>query len=910
MSLRKLPFIQSVKLATIDESDVIPTTLYYEQGRPFIGRDAREKCISPELLIEDFKVELGRIDPDNPVRRSSSADKSPRRTALGLAKDYFEEALRKLDTSLALQGLVAPNKILIAEPLSLADSDKATEAWLSNYRRSIRKVLLGRFAEIDFLPEPFAVYQYYRYGCRHPIVAEKRKHVALVLDFGGGTFDISVVESTKTGEISQTGVNARPLSARSIPVGGFFINRILASDLLHEAYEKKSNRSDLNKALSFYNDNKNADDDNLSRFNNEQRAFYRNYKILLQNVERAKISICKSIANWDLNADLTRVGAYPISVPINPFENGGAQATLRLDASKIRRTYEDKIWSPKLRQAVIGTIEGAKSELGSQGITIVLLSGGSSNIRWLRPLLERDLSKVLQDAQVLELSESFQEIVAKGLATECARRYYTKGQGDFRAVTYNRLCLALRPDDAELDIKRFRPTGQTFDSSRTEPLEDGVLLPSASSLRGLIGKPLRWKVQLNKPPKRHLDYFFLRSSFDIDDHVALHNIESKRVITPPKTVFQQRIEVELTVREDGTAEPRFIYSRGAAAGETAVAGRPFYLDMTFAANEAIGETYLGFDFGTSTSAFSYVSNHEIAEIEERSQSAGWRELSELMNDLPYAAASPLARFLSETDQQRRIDRGRDAVEALLSLAAYVAYADCCAHSQRPTNNFKGLAHRSAGPLWALLRNLIKGDSKSLTLSAPLRHLFEGTNHDQFNQWIDEIAKSKHQKDFKIDMVSLLGQLGNAVGRLFSDWLFGVFESVTPKRFSNGKFQGLFRNLKGASQTFIHVMEYEGTQPFTDSDVFIINPKTGSAINLSPLFLWGLNRQALDEEPELFEFDSIKGDKFAFRGIQSRVEYMVEKNSDLAEVWKRLDQMRQKDFTSPEITNLTFVSFAH
>jgi hypothetical protein len=89
--------------------------------------------------------------------------------------------------------------------------------------------------------------------------------------------------------------------------------------------------------------------------------------------------------------------------------------------------------------------------------------------------LERDLHKALQDAQVLELSESFQEIVAKGLATECARRYYTQGQGDFRAVTYNRLCLALRPDDAEIDIKRFRPTGNAFGSNRAETMEDGEL---------------------------------------------------------------------------------------------------------------------------------------------------------------------------------------------------------------------------------------------------------------------------------------------------------------------------------------------------------------------------------------------------------------------------------------------------
>ena len=161
MAIRKLPFIQSVKLGMIDGSEVIPTTLLYEQGRALIGREAREQCTAPELLIEDFKIELGRLDPDNPVRRSAAAaEKSPRRTALGLAKDFFDEVLRKFENSLSVQGLPAPAKILIAEPLSLADSDKATETWLSNYRRSIRKVLQGRFKEIDFLPEPFAVREY------------------------------------------------------------------------------------------------------------------------------------------------------------------------------------------------------------------------------------------------------------------------------------------------------------------------------------------------------------------------------------------------------------------------------------------------------------------------------------------------------------------------------------------------------------------------------------------------------------------------------------------------------------------------------------------------------------------------------------------------------------------------------
>jgi hypothetical protein len=188
-------------------------------------------------------------------------------------------------------------------------------------------------------------------------------------------------------------------------------------------------------------------------------------------------------------------------------------------------------------------------------------------------------------------------------------------------------------------------------------------------------------------------------------------------------------------------------------------------------------------------------------------------------------------------------------------------------------------------------------------------LFEGPNYTQFNLWIDEIAKSKHGKEFRVDYVSLLGHLGNNVAKLFSEGVFGVFESVTPKRFASKRFRGIFRNLSGASQTFINVLEYEGSQPFADSDVFIVNPKLGTALNLSPLFLWGLNRLTLEEEPELFEFDSVKGEQFAFRAVQYRAERMVHARSEFEEIWAKLTQMREQDQHVPEIGNLTFQSFS-
>ena len=904
MSLKKLPFISSVHLARIDDSQVIPTALFYEGKRPHVGRDARERCTSPEFLVEDFKIELGNNDPDRLVSRSALTN-VPRRTPVGLAKDFFEETLKKINGWLALQGLAVPTRILIAEPLSLGGSDLAAESWLAHYRKSIKKALYGKFEEIDFLPEPFAVFQYYRYGLRHPAVAEQRKHVALVLDFGGGTFDVSVVETTKAGDISGGGINSRPLGATSIQVGGFYINRLLAEDILFSNIGPRVEKSKVRKALGFFYDHKNADEEELAGWSEENRAFFKHMKSLLQEVERAKISICNSIANWSLAADLSGIAPYPIPTPIDPFVESTIRAHQRLDAAKIQRVYTEQVWGAKLRDAVSRTIDRANDALNGQGISVVLLSGGSSNIRWLRPLLERDLKKHLSDAQILELNENFAEIVAKGLATECARRYYTGGQGDFRAVTYNRLCLLLKSDDGEIERRRFRPISENLKVRESEPTEtdEAVLLPAAHSLRGLVGQSLRWKVRLSKPPKNFLSYYFMRSSFDPEDLDSRHNITETKVTTPRGAVFQQSIEVELVVREDGTAEPRFYYGKKDIRAGSSAVGKPFFMDMTFAAEEVKGETYLGFDFGTSTSACSFVSSSDIQWIEERSKSADWLELAELVSELPYPAAAPLARYLSEKDAQRRLDRGREAVEAMLTLSAYLVLAEHCTSPKVSSSHFKGMAHRSAGPLWAVLKNCLRAARLDLPHCSTLRPLTQ--NHlATIDQWIDQIANSKHGRSSSVDYVSFLGLLGNIVAKTFSDSCLGVFEGVTPKRFSQGRFKGLFRELRGPSQTFIHVHEYEGSMPFSDEDVYVVKPREGTAINLSPWYLWGLNSAGYRSELDLFEYDTSKPTGFVYKSVQG-AETIISAGHQFGDTADFLMSMREREQYRAQLTNLIF-----
>ena len=757
------------------------------------------------------------------------------------------------------------------------------------------------------MPEPFAVFQYYRHGLRHPLVSEQRKHVALVLDFGGGTFDVSVVESTKAGDISGGGVNSRPLGAKSAQVGGFYINRLMAEELLFSVVDACIEKPKLRKALTFFYEHRNAEEEFVAKLNDSERHLFLNMKELLQAVEQAKLSICRSIANWSLSADLSGVAPFSVSVPTNPYAKGGRRAAARLDAKKIQKVYVERIWPERLRDTIISTIERAKDDLGGQVISVVLLAGGSSNIRWLGPLLERDLRKHLEHAQVLELNENFQEIVAKGLATECARRHYTGGQGDFRAVTYNRLCLLLRPDDGEMENKQFRPMASIM-SHGTADLDTNVLLPTASSLRGLLDKKLQWRVRLNKLPKRVLSYYFMRSSFDPDDLDARHNVVDTKVFTPPGTQFQQNMVVELIVRADGTAEPYFVYGQNNVREGTVAPGRPFYIDSTFAAEEVQGETYLGFDFGTSTSSCSYVSSTDIQLIEHRARSTDWLDLGELVGELPYPAAAPLARYMSEMDPHRRNERGREAVEAMLTLAAYVALAELSAQDKPSTALFKGMAHRSAGPLWGLLKQsvqLARSDQSLLGILTPLIK----DHATQIDNWVNEIASSKHGRSTAVDYVTLLAHLGNYLAKMMDGWTFGVFENVTAKRFIAGQFQGILRDLRGPSQTFINVLEYEGPVSFGSGDVYIAHVANGVALDLSPLYLWGLNTiGGQNVEADLFEFDTVRKGEFGFRSVQSGSVVNLDENGVFREVWQHLKSMREREQSKQKSTGLSLLAW--
>lgn len=902
MATDKKLLINQVKVLRPFEQQAVPTKIRYSGKAYAVGNAAEVLKENSGACYENFKVELGRLTRAQAQTALQNVSNRHRRSVVGMTMDFLSAVLGESKSLVEASGGVFPKKILVAEPLSLEEEGAVSGQWLSNYRSNLRTALGQHFDDIDFLPEPFAVFQYYRYGLRHPLLAEGQKHVALVLDFGGGTLDISVIETTADGDISHGGKNSRPLSAKSIPAAGFYINQRLAEDVLFSAMSSKEDKSIARKIISKIKSFQGLSDEDRNLLSDREAIFVENFVELLSQIESAKIRICNSISDWDLNANLHGSVSHLVRVVENPFSKESRKIEVPLRAERLREVFEKRVWEERLRDAIRTAIGRAQQELGGKPISIVLLSGGSTNIRWLKRLIERDLKSSLPEAEILEISENYQEVVAKGLAIECARQFYTEGDGDFGAVTYNRLNLGLRPDGEELEWCHFRP----LEAGLPKSDDSGTLLPSSTSLRAFLDRPMRWKARMKSAPRTNLQYHYLKSSFDPSDLNSVHNIIDNNVRTPRGTAFGSSIEVELTVRADGTATPAFVYGKGNT--ETRVEGVSFFLDMTFADNVGARNAYLGLDFGTATSAVSLVSQDDITAYLQRSRDRSWLDLGELVQSIPFPVAHPLAMYITQTDVHQLEKYGLATLEAALTFIAYASMCDLASSdSSFPFKKFFRDFRRSAGPLKHLLVELRKISSHTGRLSDDLLSIVDDESFHLVDQAVSDAAKAKHFKRSSVDYNQILGLLGNHIRRSLGGRVIGVFEGIEKKGFGGG-YRGIFRCLEGPNYPFVRLYDFEGASDFYSAQVFIADTRTGSAISVSPFYLWGLGATlGRSSGYDLYAADLLNpsGRRFTYCSALGGEEVVVSSEPELTDVFSYLSDLFDNRVALDPLLPITF-----
>lgn len=821
-------WVTGVQPVEVNGGRYIPTALLYaKDGEISFGLSTAGR--NSAIVNNNFKIDLGDISPGAQNRKLFPTDNGSDKSAYELSKDFIDLALSDIEKELNKDNKVKiPAKIIVAEPLNFQISENY-RSWVQNYRGNIRRIL-NRYEEVEFLPEPFAVYQYYRYGQRIPHLQENAKHIALVLDFGGGTFDACIIESTNKGDISLSGKHSKPLSADSVARGGFYINQCLAEYLIKRNIDPK-NKADADNCIKNYQRIRNGEllIENLSE---RKQIFLRNLKKLILNCEEYKVDLASSVKNWSLKSDAyERIG---ILLPKDPFTDS-PWILDELFAHQLRNIFIERVWDQHLCKVVKKVFQFAEPELIGKEITTTLISGGSSNLRWLLELLKRDFSEELEGAEPIPISQSFQEVVATGLAIECARRYYDE-ESEFVGVTYNPIRLKLNPDDKGFELnKPFISVGDKVNMQGSKPTD---LMPSALALNNFINEPLQWKIKLTSPPKSLLRYVFSKPSEEGEDDI--YNAESQVVHTRDNKQFDSSITVQLTVSEDGTAKPIFIYKSPnlefGVTGNT-VEGKSFAIDMTAPTkNQTPSTNYIGFDFGTSCSAITLITQDQVKTTCLRSSKFSWLELSDALPQLPYPVAYPLRKYLDVKNSAHCTSVAREVFESALTFMAYTAAAECLS-LKASERFFKSFQHRSMGPLKDLLMRSIEYGGKNLNLCLALAKILP-KHIAHLEQAIQDFTLHKHEKlaDEDFDSHGHLFLIVNLCLEILRGRKFGYVSEMRPMPFNPGAFIGLFK-VAHDIQPFIESISINTESHLAPETPILFDPETGIGLSLFPLMFW-------------------------------------------------------------------------
>jgi len=889
--------IRAVPMVQLQGETHIPSVLFVSNGGIFVGYDAMRKAReSRGILNEDFKVDLGKFAPAT-VNRTTFDTGAGRKSAAEITAEFLNTLLIQTRAWLDTKRLASAPAILVAEPLPSQES----QAWLENYRTNIRRILRGKgfdSAKIDFLPEPFAAFQYYRYGERTPL-ADRRKQRVIVVDFGGGTFDVCAIETTSQGDISYSNKNQKPLASRSEPVGGFLINRFIAERLIERTMPKASVQY-LRKGLDAYNRWRSGDE-NLDTMAERYQFFVANFHRLIYEVEAAKLALCRQVVSWNLDSESN--WSVNLRWVQDPFSSQPETIVAQLNSKEFQTLFTQKIWHERLRPVLADVIKSAAVETGGAPIDYLLLSGGSSNIHWIRHLIIRDFAEIFDDSKILRLDD-YQEVVSKGLAIECARRFYAP-QGDFGSVTYNPLFLSLRPDGVPVGPVRFK--NDTFPTLT----ERGLLIPVGTNLNTFVDQDLVWKFRLSKPPNQSLDYFFFRAasvqqeliesggSFDPEKQFAhLQNIGEQKCYTPGgKTRHDSHLHIQLKVKEDGTASPMFIYAKANdMLPQVEARCMPFVLDMTPIKTGPPPQAYLGLDFGTSNTSLSYIDDQKIQWMAAAQGNESWRDLSELTSVLPHPIARTLALYIADYSAGPSSDTVLDVCEAILAISAYLAYQECRGTGGNVVRSkmFKAFTQRSIGPLWAFLKMALDQLPKAASWSLPLVQLLRPEH--ALDTFVDQLNLVKHKK-LALDRINHLQKvrlLANVINQVFaSELVFGFFENVKKSPFGK-TFRGFFKVAHG-NGLFVRAYEYSGTVSFAESEAFIAT-KGGRLLPMEPLIFWDSCADHSSDGAHCFMYDipDRRNEAFEFKAAGYPCRCTVAASSRYAELCEELNLLKERD----------------
>ena len=428
----------------------------------------------------------------------------------------------------------------------------------------------------------------------------------LVIDFGGGTLDSCVIETTPAGNLARSGSTSVPIGIHSVVGAGKAVDRKLVA--LAIAKNK---------------------DPRLKQDSPESRIAARPWVLL--DAEEMKIALSKRMQLCRLDQDCSEF-TESRTFPANWY-HPDVPVQIELNGNDLKQVLYDLWFDAKngFGPSILGTVQEAKFRGGVvrlEQLDRVVLAGGSSGLPFLRELLSRTLAGQIETKpDDIVVGENCEKAVAYGIAIEAAeeRNRSLRTHNSIGPCVFNELFLYSAPRRREAAIK---PKITLVEGKSKKKMDPGVLLPGAMRLGSF---EVEYKIELPYRPHGSLFYWFTDKQSGEEPENARLNIEQDIVRVPPKSTTSFGLKISFDEMR-GMITPKFIFDKDV------IPGAPFVFGGLRLAKEV--RSYAGIDFGTSNSyavkPWAAPKSHEIKYPEFRlSEAAGatLRKLEEKIQEM-------------------------------------------------------------------------------------------------------------------------------------------------------------------------------------------------------------------------------------------------------------------------------------
>ena len=346
-----------------------------ESGEPLFGSAANSHRNDSHLAI-NWKLLVG--DQKTKVQAKIASDQELAAALLPFGSSVqglLNAFVRHVLSSIKREEFSELPQILVGVPVTEGFDDPK---WRQRYKDHISEAFRSaEFPEPKFFNEAFATFQYYYNRGVFQKTSDKPLNV-LIVDIGGGTTNLCLVQTTKHGLLAHGGPNKVPHGVTSAPIGGANLDSYLLDTLV---------------------------EDNLVSWSN----------LALFEIGAAKERLCTELRRLDLAA---LAGPLALREELHLPDVRDVFLSFEL----LRTTFQERFW-PVVRGALedcLNTVQQKNLPLPVDSIDYIILGGGTSQLPLVEYAFKKEIAAttpILSDSQYI-VAEDHVHAVADGLAVE------------------------------------------------------------------------------------------------------------------------------------------------------------------------------------------------------------------------------------------------------------------------------------------------------------------------------------------------------------------------------------------------------------------------------------------------------------------------------------------------------------